>query len=145
VTSTPFLRGGLKLSNSAHGSKGKRPHSASNNNPIQKRFTTLGAHNLLADQERQLFGYLQQFTATSEDRDLAQILEHLANNPETLIVSNHPCWDENEIGMDKHTELTLNFLRLYSPFVHALELNGFRSWKENRQVLWRQRPVSAHL
>lgn len=103
--------------------------------PCAGTFFHLGVHNLPADTAPQIFGELEEFTAAHKSSDLRQLLERLSNNPETLIVFNHPCWDEKGIGADRHADAVAYFLRHYGQFVHALELNGLRPWKENRRVL----------
>lgn len=52
-----------------------------------------------------------------------------------LIVMNHPCWDEKGIGVTAHQVQVDQFLASYGCWVHALELNGLRPWKENQRVL----------
>ena len=64
------------------------------------------------------------------------MLRALASDPGTLIVFNHPAWDEHGIGQAKHMELATLFLGAHSEFIHAVELNGLRPWKENR-LAWR--------
>lgn len=55
--------------------------------------------------------------------------------PEVLIVLNHPLWDIEMVGKEKHEILLKNFLREHGRWVHALEINGFRSWSENKAVI----------
>jgi hypothetical protein len=75
-------------------------------------------------------------------------LEHLANMPETLIVLNHPLWDVAGLGETAHRNLLEMFLLRYRNWIHALELNGLRSWAENRDVMslaerWKRPIVSG--
>jgi len=60
--------------------------------------------------------------------------ESLSQTKDTLIVFNHPCWDESGIGREQHLQLAAEFARNHAPFIHALELNGLRPWNENREV-----------
>src|SRR5262249_51158978 len=55
--------------------------------------------------------------------------------PGTLIVLNHPYWDLIGVGALRHESLLLAFLRTHRHRIHALELNGYRRWSENRRVL----------
>lgn len=103
--------------------------------PFGSTFFHLGVHNLNASTASQVFGELRDITAARPTPDLAQILHSLAKAPDTLIVFNHPCWDESGIGADRHAELVAYFIRRYGQFLHALELNGLRPWKENKRVL----------
>ena len=48
---------------------------------------------------------------------------------------NHPLWDEKGIGDERHRSALKDLLAGYRPILHALELNGLRSWHENKQVV----------
>ena len=54
---------------------------------------------------------------------------------ETLVVLNHPLWDECRIGEVEHARTLGGFLERYGARVHALELNGLRSCRENAAVV----------
>jgi hypothetical protein len=62
------------------------------------------------------------------------MLDELHRDPATLIVLNHPLWDEARIGAARHKELLTTFLHQYGRYIHALELNGLRSADENTAV-----------
>lgn len=102
--------------------------------PYRETFLHLGLHNLPPDCARAIFNDLAAFTAAPDPARLPQLLEALSENHETLIVFNHPCWDEKGIGADQHARLAADFLRVHHRFLHALELNGLRPWNENRQA-----------
>jgi hypothetical protein len=61
-------------------------------------------------------------------RDLLAVLH---SHPEVLIVFNHPFWDERGIGQTLHAAALHSFMAKCAPFIHAIELNGLRSWSEN--------------
>jgi hypothetical protein len=103
--------------------------------PYGPTFFHLGVHNLPADTVRKLFRELAQLTAAPEESDLSGILKGISEISDTLVVFNHPCWDESEIGAESHLDMAAHFLRQYGNFIHALELNGLRPWSENRMVL----------
>jgi hypothetical protein len=103
--------------------------------PHAGTFLHVGVHNLPADDARQIFAQLAGFTAAPDESHLMWILQSLSKNPEILIVLNHPCWDEKGIGTEKHVELAAHFVTLHREWIHALELNGLRPWRENRQVM----------
>ncbi len=63
--------------------------------------------------------------------ELGQLLEALDGDPGVLIVLNHPLWDMAGIGAAKTYALVKEFLRTYGHRIHALEMNGLRSWQEN--------------
>ena len=93
--------------------------------PHGPTFFHLGVHNVHEKTARSIFGDMRSFTAVSK-------LEIFAADPGTLIVFNHPAWDEQGIGQAEHLKLAMQFLRVHGEFIHAVELNGFRPWKENR-------------
>lgn len=66
---------------------------------------------------------------------LRDLLARLAEDPETLIVLNHPLWDLTGLGGFRHQARLIAFLRSHATWIHALELNGYRQWSENLRVL----------
>jgi hypothetical protein len=66
---------------------------------------------------------------------LREILEELHASPQTLIVFNHPMWDEAGVGTVPHRAAAFEFLAQCGENIHALELNGLRPWAENKQVV----------
>ena len=44
-------------------------------------------------------------------------------------------WDIEIVGREKHEILLKNFLKEHGRWIHALEINGFRSWSENKAVI----------
>lgn len=95
----------------------------------------IGVHNLppaLADDW--MFEFADRFKQSQRDR-LREILATLNDEKGVLIVLNHPYWDAESIGPIEHRAALKRFLRDFLPFLHAIELNGLRSRKENRAVL----------
>jgi hypothetical protein len=86
-------------------------------------------------------GMMDAFAAYTADpsngasRSLRELLDALNENPETIVVLNHPCWDLAAVGQLRHDATLLAFLRAHHDRIHALELNGYRDWAENRLVL----------
>jgi len=103
--------------------------------PYGPTFFHLGVHNLQSRLAQDLMAELRNLTESCHTRKIANLLQTLADNSETLIVFNHPCWDENKIGQEQHMEWATQFVRQYGSCLHALELNGLRPWTENRKVL----------
>jgi hypothetical protein len=103
--------------------------------PFGSTFFHLGIHNILPQQARLMMQHLEAFTAQPELPRLRELLEELDCNPATLIVFNHPLWDEKGIGAVEHLRTAEQFLRGYGQFIHALELNGLRPWSENKAVI----------
>jgi hypothetical protein len=95
---------------------------------------------------------LAAFTAmpagTRASKLLTELLAELDELPGVLIVFNHPLWDLYRVGKEKHEVLVNEFLAVNGQFVHALELNGLRDWKENREAAtlagkWNQLVISG--
>jgi hypothetical protein len=112
----------------------------------------LGIHNLPSAMGAAWMGRLAAFTAmTVESRDpklLTEMLAELDEQPGVLIVFNHPLWDLYRVGKQRHDVLVNEFLAVNGQFVHALELNGLRDWKENREAAtlagkWNQLVISG--
>jgi hypothetical protein len=103
--------------------------------PFGPTFFHLGVHNLVPAEARMFFDEMTDYRKNPNERRLGDILTELAARPRTLIVFNHPLWDETGIGREAHIECARAFLRRYSEHLHAMELNGLRPWRENRNVL----------
>jgi hypothetical protein len=103
--------------------------------PFRQTFFHLGIHNLPQFEAPAWMARMKALTAGSHEKTLGELLDALASNPATLIVFNHPMWDEKTIGMDLHLSLVDAFMGLYGQFIHAMELNGLRPWKENESVV----------
>jgi hypothetical protein len=81
---------------------------------------------------------MEEFTsytnAPNEDR-LAALFRLLHGLPSVLVVLNHPLWDEPGLGAANHRALLIRFLTAHKQWIHALEINGLRSWDENFGVV----------
>lgn len=95
----------------------------------------LGVHNLPGEQALAMQKAMAAYTAVPLAANLEQLLEWAASAPQALVVFNHPYWDEKGAGANYHAAMAEQFLARYRPWLHALELNGLRPWKENRRVL----------
>ena len=112
----------------------------------------LGIHNLpsatgVAWQKR-----MEEFTAipvaTRDPKLLTEILAELDEIPGVLAIFNHPLWDLYRVGADRHGVSVNEFLAVNGQYIHALELNGLRTWKENTAVTvlagkWNQIVISG--
>lgn len=92
----------------------------------------LGVHNLPSARAKEWMQTLAEFTRHPSDERLKEIFVALNEEPNVLIVFNHPMWDLFLIGQNKHEFLVNEFLQKYGAWMHALELNGLRNWEENR-------------
>jgi hypothetical protein len=94
----------------------------------------LGVHNLPSARAAKWMATLADYTAHPSDARLTEILQALHEEPDVLVVFNHPMWDLYLIGKEKHEFLVNEFLQKNGNYLHALELNGLRHWDENRTV-----------
>ncbi len=106
--------------------------------PFEYGFFHLGIHNLPKTQALDLTKTLLDYTFNKESQNnerLTELFAMLNDIPQVLIVFNHPIWDIELVGKEKHAILLKNFLELHGKWIHALEINGFRSWSENKDVI----------
>ncbi|MBC7928468.1 MAG: hypothetical protein H7039_22730, partial [Bryobacteraceae bacterium] len=103
--------------------------------PYGESFFHIGVHNIPAQWAPQVMERLAAYTADPAETRLSDLFCLLHGFPSTLIVFNHPLWDEPGIGEGLHAAMVERFLGAYKEWIHALELNGLRSWKENRGVV----------
>jgi len=94
----------------------------------------LGVHNLPSAKATEWMATLADYTAHPSDARLTEILIALHEEPNVLVVFNHPLWDLYLVGAEKHQFLVNEFLQKNGAYLHALELNGLRNWDENRAV-----------
>ena len=102
--------------------------------PYGEQSFHLGVHNLPSSKAAEWMATLADFTANPSNVRLTEILKALDEEPNVLVVFNHPIWDLYLIGKERHQFLMNEFLRANSAYLHALELNGLRNWEENRAV-----------
>jgi hypothetical protein len=102
--------------------------------PYGEQSFHLGVHNLPSARATEWMETLADFTANPRDGRLTEILRALHEDPNVLVVFNHPLWDLYLIGKEKHQFLVNEFLQKNGNYLHALELNGLRNWDENRAV-----------
>jgi hypothetical protein len=112
----------------------------------------LGVHNLPSASGTEWHARLGEFTALpGADRNpalLTGILAELDEIPGVLLIFNHPLWDLYRVGADRHNIAVNEFLAVNGQYMHALELNGLRTWKENAAVMvlagkWNQIVISG--
>lgn len=106
--------------------------------PFERSMFHLGVHGIAAAQvdeiERALSAYAKA-AGYEHGQTLEELLDWLGECPDTFVVLNHPYWDLARVGQMRHDATLLAFLRRHGDRIHALELNGYRSWTENRRVL----------
>jgi hypothetical protein len=106
--------------------------------PFEFGFFHVGVHNLPKDRAEEITKTLLDYTFdktrhTAEHLD--ELLVMLCDIPQVLVILNHPLWDIEMAGKERHRLLLQNFLRRHGRWIHALEINGFRKWSENKAVI----------
>ncbi|HEY0263609.1 MAG TPA: hypothetical protein VGC07_03715 [Granulicella sp.] len=120
--------------------------------PFAETAFHLGVHNLPGETAVKWMERLEAFTAIPvaerPARMVTDVLAELHALPNVLLIFNHPNWDLYRVGQDLHDVRVNDFLAVNGQFIHALELNGLRNWKENQAVAqlarqWNQLVISG--
>jgi hypothetical protein len=120
--------------------------------PFYESAFHIGVHNIPSAQGIAWMDRLRDFTAIPVNERkpglLREIFAELDEIPQVMIVFNHPIWDLYRVGNARHMVLVNEFLAIYGQYIHALELNGLRDWKENREAAdlagkWNQLVISG--
>jgi hypothetical protein len=107
--------------------------------PYGQTIFHLGIHNIPSSVGAEWMRRMAAFTAESaktsveSDRKLLAMLRELHESPQVLIVFNHPLWDLHKVG-PVHVAEVRRFLKEAGRTIHAVELNGLRHVKENRET-----------
>jgi hypothetical protein len=103
--------------------------------PFGKTVFHIGVHNLPAAEANQWMEEFSRYAAQPSLWRLRELFCELNANPGVLLVLNHPFWDAEGSGPELHRSFLDLFLEEFRSLIHALELNGMRSRRENRQVV----------
>ena len=98
-------------------------------------FFHLGIHNLPSSEALDWMRRFRELTAAPDDATLLRMMRELHEMRQVLTVLNHPLWDLHKVGEQVHRGELLRFLREAGACVHAIELNGLRHAKENREAV----------
>jgi len=102
--------------------------------PFAETSFHIGVHNLPTARGAAWMRRMMAFTANPTPLELRAMLAELDEMPGVLVVFNHPLWDLYAVGRHRHEVLVNEFMAVYGQYLHALELNGLRHWKENAAV-----------
>ena len=105
--------------------------------PFEYGFFHVGVHNLPKESAIETTKTLLDYTFAENPTNerLHELFSMLGELPEVLVVLNHPIWDIEIVGKERHETLLKNFLKEHGRWIHAFEINGFRSWSENKAVI----------
>ena len=106
--------------------------------PFEYGFFHVGVHNLPKDRAVELTKTLLDYTfneAKHSNEKLREMFLMLNELPGVLVILNHPLWDIEMVGKERHEVLLKDFIREHGRWIHAFEINGFRTWSENKAVI----------
>ena len=106
--------------------------------PFDYGFFHVGVHNLPLDRAVEITKTLLEYTFVKENHSndkLQEMFSMLHELPGVLVILNHPIWDIELVGPEKHEALLKEFIKTHGRWIHAFEINGFRSWSENKLVI----------
>jgi hypothetical protein len=102
--------------------------------PFHEGFFHVGVHNLPPALAPEIFEQLAAYTRATDRAGLSDLLQELHADADVLLVLNHPLWDLAAVGSSRHAALLGRFLSEHGATMHALEVNGYRSSRENAGV-----------
>lgn len=105
--------------------------------PFEYGFFHVGVHNLPKDRAVELTKTLVDFSFSENPTNerLHELFAMLSEIPQVLVILNHPLWDIEIVGKEKHKILLNHFIKEFGSWIHAFEINGFRAWSENKAVI----------
>ena len=103
--------------------------------PFGPGYFHVGVHNLPPEESAEIWTQLISHTRNPGASRLADLFDLLRSHEQTLLVLNHPLWDIERIGQGRHSELLTDFMLAHGHCIHAIEVNGYRSWPENEQAI----------
>jgi hypothetical protein len=106
--------------------------------PFEYGFFHVGVHNLPKETAVDITKTLLDYTFTEENHGverLNELFSMLSEMRGVLVILNHPLWDIEIVGKERHEVLLKNFIKEHGRWIHAFEINGFRSWSENKAVI----------
>ncbi len=105
--------------------------------PFDYGFFHVGVHNLPKERAVKITQTLLDYTFGDgpTDEKLTEMFAMLNELPGVLVILNHPIWDIELVGPERHEALLKEFIKRHGRWIHAFEVNGFRSWSENKRVI----------
>ena len=126
----------LKVNEAGEGTP--RTYIARMDSAVRVRFFHVGVHNLPPDRAVEITKTLLDYTFIEENHsneNLQAMFAMLNDLPGVLVILNHPIWDIELVGTARHEVLLKDFIKTHGRWIHAFEINGFRSWSENKRVI----------
>jgi len=95
----------------------------------------IGVHNLPESTASSVLADLVDASKADSDSVVLDMLMGLSELPGVLLVFNHPLWNLTRMPTAMFAGELIRFLRSANCYLHAFELNGMRSYRENREVI----------
>jgi len=103
--------------------------------PFGNAIFHIGVHNLPSGIASLVLADLLDASKACLDSAVLDLLMGLSELPGVLLVFNHPLWNLNGVPPAMFERELIRFLRSANGHLHAFELNGMRSYRENRGVI----------
>ena len=103
--------------------------------PVAGTYFHLGVHNLPPQHARSIMAEMAAYTHQPSEALRKEILLVVNGHEDTLVVLNHPLWEQSGCGTEHHRAAVGQLLIASGNLIHAIELNGLRPWAENRSVI----------
>ena len=103
--------------------------------PFEQTVFHLGVHNLPTAEAEIWVQRMLKYAEQPHPYQLWELLSALCRIPQVLLVFNHPLWDLPKIGRANHHRALQSLLKRANVFLHAFELGGLRTAKENLAVI----------
>lgn len=116
--------------------------------PFRDTILHLGVHNLPSGRAEKTMADLREYTKAPREQQLPELVKMLHDDPQVLVILNHPMWDLAGIGRQRHVHTLSAFVAEIGMLIHAFELSGLRPWEENQATLqfaegWNQLVISG--
>ena len=132
ITDHDSIAGPLELQSAANAAA--VPISVEWTIPFEGNAFHMGVHHLPPTRAVEIMDQLAGYTAEASTEQLCDLLAMLSTFSETLIILNHPCCNFVNVPAVRHWQTLRDFLQLCRSWIHAVEINGMRPWKENLKV-----------
>jgi len=103
--------------------------------PFGNAIFHIGVHNLPEGIASSVLTDLLDASKAGFDSVVLDLLMGLSELPGVLLVFNHPLWNLNGTPKAMFAGELIRFLRSANCYLHAFELNGMRSYRENLEVI----------
>jgi hypothetical protein len=94
----------------------------------------LGIHNMPTSDGSAWMARFEAYRKQPGEAALVTLLRDLHAEPAVLTVLNHPMWDLYRVGVANHRRELRRLMSVAGRYLHAVEINGLRDARENREA-----------